>query len=106
MMSPDLLSDSSCPFPDTDQLLQVFYTKNDQEYWKYSYPLHTKNTVPAWSVPVIATGGPLLVFAFAALFSKPARLELHNVILGLITAVLVTSTVTNLVKLGVSQTFK
>ena len=83
----------------------MFYTKNDQEYWKYSYPLHTKNTVPAWTVPVIATGGPLLVFAVAAFFSKPARLELHNLVLGLLTAVLVTSTVTNLVKLGVSQIF-
>ena len=32
-----------------------------QELWRLSYPLHTKNTVPAWAVPVLSTCGPALV---------------------------------------------
>lgn len=72
-----------------------------QEYWKYSYPLHTSNTVPAWTVPVIALGIPLLVLGLLAAFLKPSRLELHNMILGLFASVFITATITNLVKLGV-----
>lgn len=73
-----------------------------QEYWKYSYPLHQKNTVPAWTVPLIATALPLLVIAAIGAYSKLPRLEMHNVILGLFASVFITACITNLVKLGVS----
>lgn len=72
-----------------------------QEYWRYNYPLHVNNTVPAWTVPLIATLVPLSVICLAASVRKPTRVELHNAILGLFYAVFITATVTNLTKLGV-----
>lgn len=74
-----------------------------QELWKYSYPLHQKNTVPAWTVPLIATAVPLIVIVSIAANSKLSRIEVHNTILGLFSSVLITACVTNLVKLGVSH---
>ena len=73
----------------------------EQELWKYSYPLHQKNTVPAWTVPLIATVVPLLIIAAIGAYSKFSRLELHNLILGLFASVFITACITNLVKLGV-----
>ena len=83
--------------------MQVIYSASDQEYWPYSYPLHQKNTVPAWTVPLIATLVPLAFILAIATLHRIPRLEFHNVVLGLFSSVLITACVTNLVKLGVGQ---
>jgi len=82
---------------------KVIYSASDQEYWRYSYPLHQKNTVPAWMVPLIATAVPLLVILAIATLHRLPRLESHNVVLGLFSSVLITACITNLVKLGVGR---
>lgn len=73
-----------------------------QEYWKYSYPLHQKNTVPSWTVPVIATLVPLAIILVVSLIFRPPAAENHSAILGLFSAVIITALLTNLIKLGVS----
>ena len=73
-----------------------------QEYWRYSYPLHTKNTVPAWAVPVLSTCGPALVFVVWFILTPVNRLEMHNIILGLISSVMTCALATNLIKITVS----
>ena len=72
-----------------------------QEYWHYSYPLRTRNTVPSWAVPLIATLVPAAAFALHNFLVKPSRLEAHNTLLACWSAVFATALVTNLVKLGV-----
>ena len=72
-----------------------------QEWWQYSYPLKTRNTVPSWSVPLIATLVPAAAFALHNFLVKPSRLEAHNTLLACWSAVFATALVTNLIKLGV-----
>ena len=71
-----------------------------QELWRYSYPLR-KDTVPAWSVPVISLFSPLLVIlAHALIWRQTPRLEAHNAALAALSCVMTTALVTNLIKLG------
>ena len=93
-------------FPDQDYTCKQIYLQSVafllQEYWRYSYPLHENNTVPSWTVPMIATVGPLLVIAVLSLVFRPTRAELHSVIMGLLSSVFITATLTNIIKIGVS----
>ena len=86
---------ASCPPASPGPCLQA------QEYWHYSYPLRTRNTVPSWSVPLIATLIPAAAFALHNFLVKPSRLEAHNTLLACWSAVFATALVTNLIKLGV-----
>ncbi|KAK9805596.1 hypothetical protein WJX72_006866 [[Myrmecia] bisecta] len=97
MISMLCVSETAQPFT------RYIYNTNDQEYWKYSYPLHKKNTVPAWTVPVISTCGPTLIFTVWYFVCKPPRIEAHNTILACLHAVFATALVTNLIKLGVGR---
>lgn len=74
-----------------------------QEIWRYSYPLHTKNTVPAWLVPVLSTFGPASVFIAWYLIWRPvnSRWEMHNLILGLLASVMACALITNAIKITV-----
>lgn len=72
-----------------------------QEYWHCGYPLRTRNTVPSWSVPLIATLVPAGAFALHNFLVKPTRLEAHNTLLACWSAVFATALATNLIKLGV-----
>ena len=72
-----------------------------QETWRYSYPLHTKNTVPAWAVPVLSTCGPASVFIAWYIICRPSRWEMHNLILGLMASVFACALITNMIKITV-----
>lgn len=72
-----------------------------QETWRYSYPLHTKNTVPAWAVPVLSTCGPASVFIAWYIIWRPSRWEMHNLILGLMASVFACALITNMIKITV-----
>ena len=71
-----------------------------QELWRYSYP-HHKDSVPSWSVPIIALCAPILFITVYAQLWRASRLEVHNAILGGLSCVIFTALVTNLVKLAV-----
>ena len=73
-----------------------------QEMWKYSYPLHVKQQVPAWAVPTISVLGPIVVIGIWAVIVRPRRAEIHNTIMAALYAVFFTALVTNLIKIGVS----
>jgi hypothetical protein len=69
--------------------------------WRYAFPLH-KNTVPSWSVPLLALSAPALGIVLHALLTKQAsRLEVHNAVLGAWSCVITAALITNLIKLGV-----
>ena len=72
-----------------------------QETWRYSYPLHTKNTVPAWVVPTLSTCGPASVFVVWYLICRPSRWEMHNLLLGLMASVFACALITNMIKITV-----
>lgn len=72
-----------------------------QEYWRYSYPLHKTNTVPAWAIPVLSTCGPTVVFVIWYVLAPVSRWEMHNLILGLLADVMSCALVTNLTKISV-----
>ena len=72
-----------------------------QELWRYSYP-HHKDSVPSWSVPIIALCSPIAVMAVYSQIWRASRLEVHNAILGGLSCVIFTALVTNLIKLAVS----
>ena len=72
-----------------------------QETWRYSYPLHTKNTVPAWVVPTLSTCGPASIFVVWYLLWRPSRWEMHNLILGLMASVFACALITNMIKITV-----
>ncbi len=80
---------------------QVTYALVIQETWRYSYPLHTKNTVPAWAVPVLSTCGPASVFIAWYIIWRPSRWEMHNLILGLMASVFACALITNMIKITV-----
>eukprot|EP00884_Botryococcus_braunii_P005502 jgi/Botrbrau1/14953/Bobra.0018s0056.1 len=94
-----------CWSEDAEPFHRVIYAVEDEEYWRYSYPLvlGSQQHVPSWTVHVLATMGPTTVFLGYALLAKPSRLELHNTVLGCFSSVLTTGVVTNLVKLGVGR---
>ena len=71
-----------------------------QELWRYSYP-HHKDSVPSWSVPIIALCAPILFITVYSQIWRASRLEVHNAILGGLSCVIFTALVTNLVKLSV-----
>lgn len=71
-----------------------------QELWRYSYP-HHKDSVPSWSVPIIALCAPILFITVYSQIWRASRLEVHNAILGGLSCVIFTALVTNLVKLAV-----
>lgn len=79
---------------------RVLYFKTDAQLWRYSYPLHP-NTVPALAVPALAVGGPLVIFIVYYFAFRCSRVEFHNLTLGLLSAVFVTASVVNFVKLNV-----
>ncbi|KAK9799711.1 hypothetical protein WJX73_001576 [Symbiochloris irregularis] len=91
------ISEVSTPFE------RFIYTQEPLEYWRYSYPLNTRNTVPSWSVPLVSTLGPTIAFVAYFVIMRPSRLELHNTILTCWSAVFYTAVITNLVKLGVGR---
>lgn len=92
-----VVSEASTPFE------RFIYTADSNEYWRYSYPLHISNTVPSWSVPLLALLVPIGVFAAYYIIMRPSRLEFHNTVLACWHAVIVTAVITNLVKLGVGR---
>eukprot|EP00891_Asterochloris_glomerata_P008515 jgi/Astpho2/8515/Aster-x1528 len=92
-----VLTEMSQPFS------KVIYHQTDQELWRLSYPLHTKNTVPAWAVPVLSTCGPALVFTIWYFAAKPSRWEMHSIALGLLANVMACALVTNVIKLSVGR---
>lgn len=71
-----------------------------QELWRYSYP-HHKDSVPSWSVPIIALCAPIIFLTVYSQIWRASRLEVHNAILGGLSCVIFTALVTNLVKLAV-----
>ena len=71
-----------------------------QELWRYSYPYH-KDSVPSWSVPIIALCSPILFITLYSRIWRASRLEVHNAILGGLSCVIYTALVTNLIKLAV-----
>ncbi|DBA69975.1 TPA: hypothetical protein ACH3X2_012463 [Trebouxia sp. C0005] len=79
------------------------YNETDQETWRYSYPLHTKNTVPAWAVPVLSTCGPASIFIAWYIIWRPSRWEMHNLILGLMASVFACALITNMIKITVGR---
>lgn len=89
------------------ELLKPFeksiYHAGDEETWRYSYPLHTKNTVPAWVVPVLSTFGPATVFFVWYMLYRPSRWEMHNLILGLMASVMACALITNMIKVTVGR---
>ncbi len=80
---------------------RVLYFKTDAQLWRYSYPLRP-NTVPPLAVPALAVGGPLVIFIVYYFAFRCSRVEFHNLTLGLLSAVFVTASVVNFVKLNVS----
>ncbi|KAL3145164.1 hypothetical protein ABBQ38_001763 [Trebouxia sp. C0009 RCD-2024] len=79
------------------------YHESDAETWRYSYPLHTKNTVPAWVVPTLSTFGPASIFIVWYLIWRPSRWEMHNLILGLMASVFACALITNMIKITVGR---
>ena len=73
-----------------------------QETWRYNYPLHTRNTVPAWVVPVLSTCGPTSIFIAWYIIWRPSRWEMHNLMLGLMASVFACALITNMIKITVS----
>ena len=67
-----------------------------------SYPLFP-NTVPSWSVPVLAVVVPAAFFAaYCTVFSRRPG-HLHHLLIGLMTAVMVTGAITNCLKCPVGR---
>ncbi len=73
-----------------------------QELWRYSFPLH-KDSVPSWSVPVIALCAPAAVIIAHSYIRQTPRLEVHNAVLNALMCVITTALITNLIKLGVRR---
>ena len=90
----------------TEPYQRYIYHDSDAELWRYSFPLH-KNSVPSWSVPVLALSAPALgIILHALLTGQTSRLEVHNAVLGSWSCVITAALITNLVKLGVSGAFR
>jgi hypothetical protein len=67
-----------------------------------SYPL-LPNTVPSWSVPVLAVVAPAAFFAaYCTVFSRRPG-HLHHLVIGLMTSVMVTGAITNCIKCPVGR---
>ncbi|CAL8469516.1 g9057 [Coccomyxa elongata] len=91
-----VISEASVPYT------RFIFHKDDQELWRYSYPLH-KDSVPSWSVPVIALCGPAAVIIAHSYIRQTQRLEVHNAVLNALMCVITTALITNLIKLGVGR---
>ncbi|CAO2170916.1 unnamed protein product [Urochloa humidicola] len=65
------------------------------------YPLHS-NTVPVWTVPVIAVIGPMVIFLIIFLRRRNVY-DLHHAILGILFAVLITGVLTDAIKDAVGR---
>ncbi|CAK0784440.1 hypothetical protein CVIRNUC_007644 [Coccomyxa viridis] len=91
-----VMSEETVPFT------RYIYHVDDQELWRYSYPYH-KDSVPSWSVPIIALCSPILVITLYSRIWRASRLEVHNAILGGLSCVIFTALVTNLIKLAVGR---
>ena len=88
-------------YPDVRPLRRIpEHSTAAQELWRYSYP-HHKDSVPSWSVPIIALCAPILFLTVYSQIWRASRLEIHNAILGGLSCVIFTALVTNLVKLAV-----
>ncbi|GAB4823961.1 hypothetical protein N2152v2_011007 [Parachlorella kessleri] len=80
----------------------VMYNKDDDEFWKYSYPLR-KDQVPPWAVPVIAFFGPACIILGFYLSGRLSRMETHHAILMAAACVSTNGVITNLIKVGVGR---
>lgn len=69
---------------------------------RLAYPL-LPNTVPSWSVPLLAVAAPLLLLAAAAAALRRPRAELHKLAAGLVLSVLLTGCATNALKAAVRR---
>ncbi|KAL3691607.1 hypothetical protein R1sor_005258 [Riccia sorocarpa] len=60
------------------------------------------NTIPVWSVPIYAVLFPILVFLCYFVYRRNVR-DTHHAILGLLTAVLLSGVITDVLKVGVGR---
>lgn len=74
----------------------------EKSLYLVSYP-HGPNTVPSWSVGVISIIFPITCFVVYKYMRQRPALELHHLILGLMTAVTVTAAITNCIKVPVGR---
>ncbi|KAL9246249.1 hypothetical protein vseg_019809 [Gypsophila vaccaria] len=65
------------------------------------YPFHP-NTIPFWSVYVYAVAFPIFIFLIRYLMRKDVH-DLHHAILGILYAILITSVITDSIKLAVGR---
>lgn len=68
----------------------------------YSYPLLAQ-TVPSWSLPLIALAFPVAVFVAVKMIQKRSATELTRLIFALCSCVFLTALITNLIKVMVSR---